>query len=86
MSPTGDQIPNPGLCCDWESNKQAYGLQDDAQRTEPHYWGQNYTIFDNGLNKMLKLKQTPPKKPTHPANLLIFPPPPPSSGMLELLS
>ena len=39
--PTGDLAQNPGLCPDWESNQQPFGLQAGAQSTEPHQPGQH---------------------------------------------
>ena len=38
--PTGDLAHNPGLCPDWESNQQPFGLQAIAQSIEPHQPGQ----------------------------------------------
>ena len=35
-APTGDLAYNPGMCPDWESNKQPFGSQADAQFTELH--------------------------------------------------
>ena len=32
---------NPGMCPDWESNQQPFGLQVSTQSTEPHQPGQN---------------------------------------------
>ena len=37
--PTGDLNCNPGMCPDWESNQQPFGLQAGAQSTEPHQPG-----------------------------------------------
>ena len=34
--PTGDLAHIPGMCLDWESNWQFFGLQADTQSTEPH--------------------------------------------------
>ena len=34
--PTGNLAQNPGMCPDWESNCQHFGLQASAQSTEPH--------------------------------------------------
>ena len=42
--PTGDPAPNPGLCHDWESHQQPFGLQAGTQSIEPHQPGLN-TIF-----------------------------------------
>ena len=39
-TPTGDLAPNPGMCPDWESNWQPFGLQAGYQSTEPHQPGQ----------------------------------------------
>ena len=33
--PTGDLACNPGMCPDWESNQQPFGLQASTQSTEP---------------------------------------------------
>ena len=35
--PTGDPAHNPGMCPDWELNRQPFGLQDGTQSAEsPH--------------------------------------------------
>ena len=36
---TGDLACHPGMCPDWESNQQPFGLQASAQSTEPHQPG-----------------------------------------------
>ena len=36
-SPTVDPARNPGMCPDWESNRQPFGSQAGAQSTEPHW-------------------------------------------------
>ena len=36
---------NTIICLDWESNWQTFGLQEDAQPTEPHQSGHIYTVF-----------------------------------------
>ena len=36
VPPTGELAHNPGMCPDWESNRQPFGLQVGAQLTEPH--------------------------------------------------
>ena len=36
MPPTGDLAGNSGMCPDWESNQQPFGLQAGTQSTEPH--------------------------------------------------
>ena len=38
-SPTGDLAHNPGICPDWESNRQPFGSQARAQSTELHQPG-----------------------------------------------
>ena len=35
----GDLAHNPGMCPDWESNQQPFGLQACTQSTEPHQPG-----------------------------------------------
>ena len=37
--PIGDLARNPGMCPDWESNRQAFGSQSSTQSTEPHQPG-----------------------------------------------
>ena len=39
LPPTRDLACNPGLCPDWDSNRQPYDLQAGAQATEPHQPG-----------------------------------------------
>ena len=39
--PTRDVAHNWGICPDWESDQQHFGLQDEAQLTEPHQSGQD---------------------------------------------
>ena len=39
MPPTGGLACNPGMCPDWESNQQPFGLQAGAHSTEPHQLG-----------------------------------------------
>ena len=36
---TGDLAHNPGMCPDWELNRQPFGLQVSTQSTEPHQPG-----------------------------------------------
>ena len=36
----GDLARTPGMCPDWESKQQPFGLQAGAQSTEPHQLGQ----------------------------------------------
>ena len=37
--PTGDLAGNPGMCPDWKSNCQPFGLQASTQSAEPHQPG-----------------------------------------------
>ena len=54
-SPSGDLACNPGMCPDWESNWQPFGLQYDAQPTEPHQsehpfplnWVKSFLSYDH---------------------------------------
>ena len=39
MPPTGDLACDPGMCPDWESNWQPFGLQAGTQCAEPHQPG-----------------------------------------------
>ena len=39
VAPTVDLAHNPGMCPDWESNRQLLGLQASAHSTEPHQPG-----------------------------------------------
>ena len=39
MPPTGDLDHNPGMCPDWDSHQQPFGLQAGAQSTGPHQPG-----------------------------------------------
>ena len=43
--PTGDLAHNPGMCPDWESNQQPFGLQSGTQSTEPHQPGLHHFFF-----------------------------------------
>ena len=38
-SPTGDLACNPGMCPDWELNRQPFGSQASSQSTEPYQPG-----------------------------------------------
>ena len=47
--PTGDLAHNPGMCHDWESNQQPFGLQaGGTQSTEPHQLGQTPLFYKWG--------------------------------------
>ena len=46
-TPTGDLARHPGMCPDWESNRQTFGLQTCGQSTEPHQPGRVF-IFNLG--------------------------------------
>ena len=37
--PTGDLAHNPGMCPDWESNRQPFGSQASTESTEAHQPG-----------------------------------------------
>ena len=39
--PARDLGHNPGMCPDWESNQQPFGLQAGAQSTKPYQPGLN---------------------------------------------
>ena len=39
VPPTGDLARNTGMCPDWESNQQPFGLQAGTQSTELHQPG-----------------------------------------------
>ena len=39
MPPTGDLARSPGMCPDWELNRQSLGSQASAKPTEPHQPG-----------------------------------------------
>ena len=39
MPPAGDLALNPGMCPDWESNRQCFGSQAGTQSTDPHQPG-----------------------------------------------
>ena len=43
--PTGDLAHNPGMCPDWESNWQPFGLQAGAQSTEQYPPGPHSFLF-----------------------------------------
>ena len=43
--PTGDLACNPGMCSDWELNRQPFGSQAGTQSTEPHQPGQVGTPY-----------------------------------------
>ena len=42
---SGDLACNPGMCPDWESNYQPFGLQVGTQSTKPHQPGRNTSFF-----------------------------------------
>ena len=41
VPPTGDLARNSGMCPDWESNQQPFGLYASTQSTNPHQPGPN---------------------------------------------
>ena len=52
--PTGDLACNPGMCPDWELNRQPLGSQASAQSTEPHQPGLLYFLsaYDMKYNRL----------------------------------
>ena len=44
MPLTGDLACNPGMCPDWELNRQPFGSQASTQPTEPHQPGQMFLM------------------------------------------
>ena len=42
--PAGDLACNPGMCPDWELNRQPFGSQASTQSTEPHQPGQMFLM------------------------------------------
>ena len=49
VPPTGNLACNPGMCPDWESNRQPFGSQASTQSTEPHQPGPSVNILINFL-------------------------------------
>ena len=45
MPSAGDLAHNPGMCPDWELNQWPFGLEADAQSTEPYQPGLNERHF-----------------------------------------
>ena len=45
MTPTGDLACHPGLCPDWELNRQPFGSQAGTQSTEPYEPGLGMHFF-----------------------------------------
>ena len=45
MPLNGDLAHSAGMCPDWESNRQPFTLQDDAQSTEPHQSGLRHILY-----------------------------------------
>ena len=46
LLPTEDLACNPGMCSDWELNRQPFGSQASTQSTEPHQPGQGKIFLD----------------------------------------
>ena len=63
---TGDPVCNPGMCPDWESNRQYFGFQDGAQSTEPHQPGLP-RILDPKLPKAYTMVLVPHAHPISPS-------------------
>ena len=59
VSPTGDLAHNPGICPDWESNQQPFGLQAGTQSSELHQPGLGFVIFDcHNLGKIVAFEKS----------------------------
>ena len=54
MSPAGDLAHNTGMCPDWESSWQPFGLQAGAQSTEPHHPGPGLRLLQRKCVSLLK--------------------------------
>ena len=50
--PTGDLAPNPGMCPNWESNQQPFGLQPVLNPLS--YTSQGVLIFRKGVKYSFK--------------------------------
>ena len=62
VPPTGNLALNLGMCPDWESNKQLFGLQAHAQSTELHKPGPITFFFFYQV----------PQHPSHLASISLF--------------
>ena len=60
-APTRDHTCNLGMCPDWESNLRSFGLQGNAQPTEPHW-----PVLEDFLIQYLNLPLPYPPCPTKP--------------------
>ena len=50
MPPSGHLVRNSGMCLDWESNCQPFGLQASTQSTEPHQPGLMFFLIKRERN------------------------------------
>ena len=53
--PGGDLAHNPGMCPDWDSNRQLFDSQAGTQSIEPHQPGHDSNILKN-QNEQTKVK------------------------------
>ena len=57
-TPTGDWTRNPGVCPDWEVNRQTFSFEGNTQPTEPHWLGQSSYLFTkNNLRYFLDIEK-----------------------------
>ena len=52
--PAGDLACNPGMCPDWESNQQSFGLQAGTQSTELYQPGCQYYVTNSFSAQMMQ--------------------------------
>ena len=89
--PTGHLACNPGMCSDWEWNRQPFVLQAGTQSTEPHQPGLKWTvlfILFYFLQFLLLFSYSClhflPIPPPHPSQSHLSPPPLPSPLILSM--
>ena len=61
----------PGMCPDWESKQQPFGLQAGAQSTEPHQPGPYSEHFKSQVANTRSTGQTQPSTLFYPAQHLV---------------
>lgn len=54
MPPKGIKPAIPGMCPEWESNKQPFGIWEDAGLTEPH-WPEIEVMFLKNILLICKI-------------------------------
>ena len=64
VSPTVDLACNPGMCPDWESNWQPFGLQAGAQTTEMHQPGQKPLLSSRPYSQFQAILKSKRDMPT----------------------